>query len=93
MAHAASFRLNVDFASIHRLNARILDVSNAFQNTNVPIHEIICVSPLSYYLNWFERYYPNVPLNRDDGPFCLQCMNGIQGKIQLEENGIDSLMQ
>ena len=22
---------------------------------------------------------PNVPLNRDDGPFCLQLMNGIQG--------------
>ena len=23
--------------------------------------------------------YPNVPINRDDGPFCPQCMNGIQG--------------
>ena len=32
-----------------------------------------------YYLDWFERSYPNVPLDRDDGPFCLQCMNGIQG--------------
>ena len=28
---------------------------------------------------WFEISYPNVTLNRDDGPFCLQCMNGIQG--------------
>ena len=25
-----------------------------------------------------ERSYPNVTLNRDDGPFCIQCMNGIQ---------------
>ena len=64
---------------MHRLTSRILDVSNAFQNTNVPIHERVCVSPLPYYLDWFERSYQNVPLNRDDGTFCLQCMNGIQG--------------
>ena len=36
--------------------------------------------PPPYYLEWFERFYPNVPLNCDDGPFYLQCMNGIQGK-------------
>ena len=65
---------------MHRLTAIILDVSNAFQNTNVPIHERVCVSPPPYYLDWFERYYPNVPLNRDNSPFCLQCMNGIQGE-------------
>ena len=64
---------------MHRLTARILDVSNSFQNTNVPIHERVCVSAPPYYLDQFERSYPNVSLNRDDGPFCLQCMNGIQG--------------
>ena len=79
MAHAESFRINIAIAYIHRLTARILDVSNEFQNTNVPIYERVCVSPPTYYLNWFERSYPNVPLNRDDGPFCPQCMNGIQG--------------
>ena len=63
---------------MHRLTARILDVSNAFQNTNVPIHERVCFSPPPYYLDWFEISYPNIPLNRDDGPFFLQCMNGIQ---------------
>ena len=63
---------------MHRLTARILDVSNAFQNTNVPIHERVCVRPPSHYLDWFERSYPNVTLNQDDGPFFLQCMNGIQ---------------
>ena len=78
MAHADSFIINIAIASIHRLNERILDVSNAFQNTNFPIHEIVCVSPPPYYLEWFERSYPNFPLNRDDGKFCLQCMNGIQ---------------
>ena len=51
------------------LTARILDVSNAFQNTNVPIHERVCVSPPPYYLDWFKISYPNVPINRDDGPF------------------------
>ena len=74
VSHADSFRMNIDFASMHMLTARILDVSNAFQNTNFPIHERVCVSPPPYYLNWFERSYPNVPLNRDDGPFCLHCM-------------------
>ena len=64
---------------MHILTARILDVSNAFQNTNVPIHERVCVSPPSYYLDWFEIPYLNVLLNKDGGPFCLQCMNGIQG--------------
>ena len=78
MAHADSFRINTDITSMHRLTGSILDVSNAFQNTNVPIHEIVCVSPPPYCLDWFERSYPNVPLNRDDGPFFLQCMNGIQ---------------
>ena len=64
---------------MHRITDRILDVSNEFQNKNVPIHERVCASPPPYYLELFEISYPNVPLNQDDGPFCLQCMNGIQG--------------
>ena len=64
---------------MHRLTASILDVSNSFQNTNVTINERVCVSPPPYYLDWFEISYPNVTLNQDDVPFCLQCMNGIQG--------------
>ena len=93
MAHADSFRINIDIAYMHRLTARILDVSNAFQNKNVHIHEIVCVSPPPYYLDWFEKSYPNVPLNRDNVPFCLQCMYGIQEQNHLEDNRIDSLMQ
>ena len=54
VAHADSFIINIAIASMHKLTSRILDVSNAFQNTNVP-------------------------LNRDYGQFCLQCMNVIQG--------------
>ena len=65
---------------MHRLTARFLHVSNAFQNTNVTIHERVCVIPPPYYLEWFEISYPHVTLNRDDGPFFLRCMNGIQGK-------------
>ena len=64
---------------MHRLTARILDVINEFHNTNIPIHERVCVSSPSYYLDWFEKSYPYVPLNRDDGQFCLQFMNGMQG--------------
>ena len=69
MAHADSFRINIAIAAMYRPTARILDVINAFQNTNVPIHERVCVSPPPYYLDWFEISYPNVTLNRDDGTF------------------------
>ena len=63
---------------MHRLTARILDVSDEFKNTNVPIHERVCVSPPPYYLDWFEGSYPNVTITIYDDPFHLQCMNGIQ---------------
>ena len=79
VAHADSSRINIAIASMHRLTARILYVSNAFQNKNVPIYERVFVIPPPYYLDWSEISYPNVPLNQDDGPFCLQCMNRIQG--------------
>ena len=46
VAHSDSFRINIAIADMHRLTARIFDVSNVFQNTNFPIHEIVCVSPL-----------------------------------------------
>ena len=54
---------NIAIADMHRLASRILYVSNAFQNTNVPIHERVCVVPPPYYLDWFEISYPNFPLN------------------------------
>ena len=57
---------------MHRLTARVLYVSNLFQNTNVPIHEIVCVSPPPYYIYLFEISYTNVPLNQYYGPFCIQ---------------------
>ena len=63
MAHADSFRINIAIASIHILTASILDVINAFKNTNVYIHERFCVSSPHYYLDWFEISHPNVPLN------------------------------
>ena len=63
MEHADSFIINIAIVSMHKLTARILDVSNAFQNKNVPINERVCISPPPYYLDWVERYYPNVPLN------------------------------
>ena len=53
--------------------------SNLFQNKNVPIHELFFVSPPPYYLDWFEKYYPNVPLNLDEDPFFLKCVYRIQG--------------
>ena len=63
VAHADSFRINVDIKDMHILTERVLDISNAFQNTNVPIHEKVSVSLPPYYIGWFEISYPNVPLN------------------------------
>ena len=80
VAHSDSFRINIAIAATHRINVRILDVSNVFPNRNFPIHERVCVSTPPYYIDWFEISYPNVPLNRDYGPFFLQCMNGIKGE-------------
>ena len=93
VAHADSFRINKAITDMHRLTARMLDVSNAFQNGDVYIHERSCVIPPLHYLYWFEKNHPNVTINRDDGPFYIQCMNQIQRKNLLNDNGIDSFMQ
>ena len=45
VAHTDSFRINIDIAAMHRLTARVLDVSNSFQNTHVPSHERLYSSP------------------------------------------------
>ena len=79
MTNADSFRINIADAAIHRLTSMVLDVSHSLHNTNVPIHEIFCVIPPPYYLDCFERSYPNFPLNQYEGPFFLQRMNVIQG--------------
>ena len=75
VAHAESFIFNIAIADMRRLTSSTLNVSNIGQNTNVPIHEIVCVSSPSYFLDWFEISYPNVPLNIDEVTFCIQCMN------------------
>ena len=41
------------------------------------MNERLCVSLPPYYMEWVEKYYPNVTLNIDDGPFCLRCINEI----------------
>ena len=78
MAHDDLFSINIAIVDMHRLTARILYVSNVFQNKHVSLHERVCVSPPPYYIYWFERSFPNVPPNLDDDNFCLQCMNKIQ---------------
>ena len=65
------------------LTAMILDVINAFHNKNISMIERIYVSTPPYYLDCFEKYYSNIPLNQYEEPFCIQCMNRIQG-IKLD---------
>ena len=71
--------INISISVMHKHTAKILDVSNAFQNTMFSIHGRVCVSPPPNYPDWFEISSPNDPLNCDGGPFFIQCMNGIQG--------------
>ena len=78
MVHADSYRINISIADIHILATRILDVGNSFHNKNSSIHKIVGFSSSPYYLEWFERSYPNGTLNRYEGPFFLQCMNRMQ---------------
>ena len=78
MTYSELFRINIAIAAMHRLNDRILDVSNEFQNTKSSICERVYVSPPLYYLELFELSYPNVTLNQGYGPFFLQCINGMQ---------------
>ena len=54
VAHADYSIINISSAALHRLAARILDISNYFHNANVPIHERVCVGPPPYYLDRFE---------------------------------------
>ena len=65
VAYSESFIINIGIVAIYRLTARILDINNAFQNKHFPIHERVCVIPPTYYIDWFERSYPNVPINLD----------------------------
>ena len=58
VAHANSSRIKIAIAARHILTTRILDVINEFQNTNVPIHERVCVSPPPYYIYRFEISTP-----------------------------------
>ena len=78
VVHAESFRINISITAMHILTARVLGVSNDSHNRNVPIHERVCVIPPPYYLELFEKYYPNFPLTQHSGPFFLQFMNEIQ---------------
>ena len=79
VAYVDYFRINIVIADMHRITARMLDVSNAFQNRKFPINERVCVSPPTYYLDSLDISYPNISINRDECTFCLQFMNGIQG--------------
>ena len=54
VAHADSFKININIMDMHRLTARILDVSSTFNNTKFPIHERVGVI-LSTQM--WEQYY------------------------------------
>ena len=62
--HVDSFRINISIADMNGITDKILDVSNDFQNTNVPVHERVCIITPPYYLVCFGKYYTNVPLNQ-----------------------------
>ena len=57
VAHTDSSRINSTIAAMHKLTARFLDIINEFRFTNVPINEIVYISPPIYHLDWFETIF------------------------------------
>ena len=93
VAHADSLIINIAMVDMHRLTDIILDVINALHNTNFPIHERVCVSPPHYYLDWFEKSYPNIPLNQCEGPFFFNAWIEFREQKHPDDNGTKSLIQ
>ena len=93
LAHADSFRMNIFIADMHKLTDRILDSSNTFRNKNVPIHEIVCVSPPPYYIDWFEKCYPNATLNRNKVHFVFNSRMEFREHNHPDDDGFVSLMR
>ena len=93
VAHAGSFRINIAIASIHILTARILDVSNAFKNTNFTIHERFCVSPPPYYLDCFGSFTPIFVSIEMMVHFFSNAWLEFKYQKQTDDNVINSLMQ
>ena len=79
VSHAEYFRTNISIPAMNRPTARILDANNDSQYIHFPINERVCFITPPYYLDWFEKAYLNVPVNRYDGNFFIQCMNESQG--------------
>ena len=76
---ARGFRTILAIAASDSLTLGTLDVRNAFQNTQRSVSERVLLTPPPFYLEWFNLRYPHLSISRDDGPFCLQAVNGIQG--------------
>ena len=92
VVHSDSFRINIAIADMHRLIASIFDVSNYFQNTNFPTHEILCVSLPSYYLYWFKNLNPMFLSIYIMFHFVLNAWIEFREQCQPDNNFIDSLM-
>ena len=58
VVHSDSFKINIDINNMHRFIDMILNISNNFQNTNIPMNEKACVTPSTYYIDWFEKFTP-----------------------------------
>ena len=93
VAHTYSFRANIYIKDIHRLTDRILDVSNAFQNANFPIHERVCFIPPPYYMDWFKNLTPMLLSIEIMLHFSSMYEWNTEKKTHPNSNGIDSFMQ
>ena len=82
VSYSDLFGVNIPIAPMHRITTIILDVSNDFHNTDYPIHERVFVILQPYYLDWFEKTYPYIPLNQDYIHLFLKCVHIIQGTRQ-----------
>jgi hypothetical protein len=80
VALASSVRIVVAIGAAENMIFGIIDVKNAFQNTMIPSGERQHLSLPPFYIHWFRRKYPLVPIEESkDNRYCIQTVNAIQG--------------
>ena len=71
--------INIVVAELILLVEIVLDVISSFQNTNVLINEQLCIISRQYYIEWFKRTYPYIPVIDKYGSLFIQSVDDIQG--------------
>ena len=93
VAHADLLGINISIVAVHKLNSRILDASNEFQNTNSPLikESVSLHHPIIYTA--LRNITPTFLSIEIIVHFVFESWMGFRGETSLDKNGIDSFIQ